>query len=161
MCAASGRRRRRHLAPNADSRFASFLTADILERRTLLAVITPFTPRFTTNATGDVAIFDSTVMTAPASDPSAANAQNGVGSKINNNDFNMAFRRRPGFHDVRDSREGGTACHPIGGSDCRRATIGHFPVARSGLQHAAHFAVLCPGSLKGDSFSRRSKTACC
>jgi hypothetical protein len=32
-----------------------------------------------------------TVMTAPPGDPSAVKAQNGVGSKINNNDFNMAF----------------------------------------------------------------------
>ena len=30
-------------------------------------------------------------MTAPASDPPAANARNGFGSKTNHNDFNMAF----------------------------------------------------------------------
>ena len=91
MRAPSGRRTRRHPAPGTDARFARLLTADVLEQRTLLAVITPFTPRFTTNATGDIAIVGNTLMTAPASDPSAVNAQNGVGSKVNNNDFNMAF----------------------------------------------------------------------
>ncbi len=91
MRALSGRRVRRHTAPNADARFARFLTGDVLEQRTLLVVITPFTPRFTTNATGDIAIIGNTPMTAPASDPSAINAQNGVGANVNNNDFNMAF----------------------------------------------------------------------
>ena len=43
------------------------------------------------NATGDIAIVANTLMTAPSSDPAAVNGQNGVGSKINNNDFNMVF----------------------------------------------------------------------
>ena len=51
-----------------------FLSVDLLESRTLLSVITPFTPRFTTNATGDIAIVANTSMTAPASDPAAGNA---------------------------------------------------------------------------------------
>ena len=62
-----------------------------LEDRRLLGVITAFAPRFATNATGDIGIVGNTLMTAPASDPNAVNAQNGVGSYINNNDFNMAF----------------------------------------------------------------------
>jgi hypothetical protein len=91
MRALSGRRRRRSPAPNGDARFARFLTVGVREQRTLLAVITLFTPRCTTNATGDIAIVGNTLMTATASDPSAVNAQNGVGSKINHNDFTMAF----------------------------------------------------------------------
>ena len=91
MRAPSFRRTRRHPAPGADGRFTRLLAADVLEDRTLLSVITPFAPRFTTNATGDVAIVGNTAMTAPASDPAAVNARNGVGSKVNNNDFNMAF----------------------------------------------------------------------
>ncbi len=87
----SVRRTRRHPASGADARFARLLTADVLEERTLLSVITPFAPRFTTNATGDVAIVGNTAMTAPPSDSAAVNAQNGVGSRVNNNDFNMAF----------------------------------------------------------------------
>ncbi len=82
---------RRFSLGNADAKRSCLLSVDPLESRTLLAVITPFTPRFTTNATGDIAIVANTSMTAPASDPAAGNAQNGVGSKINNNDFNMAF----------------------------------------------------------------------
>ena len=84
-------RTRRHPASSGDGLFARLLTADVLEERTLLSVITPFAPRFTANATGDIAIVGNTAMTAPASDPAAVNAQNGVGSKLNNNDFNMAF----------------------------------------------------------------------
>ena len=54
-------------------------------------MITPFTPRFSANATGNIGIIGNTLMTAPASDPNATNAQNGVGPYMNNNDFNMAF----------------------------------------------------------------------
>jgi hypothetical protein len=82
---------RRFSISRLDPRRSRFLSADLLERRILPGVITPFTPRFTTNATGDITIVANTEMTAPASDPAAINAQNGVGSKINNNDFNMAF----------------------------------------------------------------------
>ncbi len=82
---------RRFSSASADAKRSWLISADVLESRTLLSVITPFTPRFTTNATGDIAIVANTLMTAPASDPDAINGQNGVGSKINNNDFNMAF----------------------------------------------------------------------
>ena len=90
MRASAERRSRRYVASKADVRRCWLLT-DVLESRTLLSVITPFTPRFTTNATGDIAIVANTLMTAPASDPSAVNAQNGVGPNVNNNDFNMVF----------------------------------------------------------------------
>jgi uncharacterized repeat protein (TIGR01451 family) len=84
-------RARRLARASAVIRNSWLLSADQLECRTLLSVITPFTPRFTMNATGDIAIVANTLMTAPSSDPAAANAQNGVGSKVNNNDFNMVF----------------------------------------------------------------------
>jgi len=90
MRAPSVRGMRRSPAPDADSRFAGHLTAAALEQQTLLAVITPFTPRFTMNATGDIVIVGNTLMTAPASDPSAVDAQDGVGSKVNDNDFTIA-----------------------------------------------------------------------
>ncbi len=85
------RHARRYSSPSADTKRCWLLSADVLESRTLLSVITPFTPRFTTNATGDIAMVGNTLMTAPSSDPAAVNAQNGVGSKVNNNDFNMVF----------------------------------------------------------------------
>ena len=68
------------------------LTADVLEERAAPQRHHSIRwPRFTTNATGDVAIVGNTAMTAPSSDSAAVNAQNGVGSRVNNNDFNMAF----------------------------------------------------------------------
>jgi uncharacterized repeat protein (TIGR01451 family) len=87
-----GRRPSRRIpSPHAGNKRSWLISADVLESRTLLSVITPFQPRFTTNATGDIAIVANTMMTAPASDPSAINAQNGVGSNVNNNDFSMVF----------------------------------------------------------------------
>ncbi len=74
-----------------ESRKFKLAAFEQLEDRALLAVITPFTPQFSANATGNIAIVGNTLMTAPASDPNAINAQNGVGPYINNNDFNMAF----------------------------------------------------------------------
>ncbi len=163
MCAPSARRRGRRPIPDAAARFARVLTADVLEQRPLVAVITPSTSRSTTNATGDIAIIGNTRMIAPASDPSAVNARDGVGSKTNNNDFNMNFVDvDQDFTTFETHAKGGAACPPIGGSDRRGATIGHSPVARSDLQHAAHLAVLSPGSLTvGGPFSRSSNTECC
>jgi hypothetical protein len=62
-----------------------------LESRRLLAVITPFAPRFSANDTGDIAMVANTLMTAPDSDVDAANARNGVGARINDNDFTMVY----------------------------------------------------------------------
>ncbi|MCX7431729.1 MAG: hypothetical protein NTY17_12140, partial [Planctomycetia bacterium] len=67
------------------------LASEQLERRLALAVTTPFTVRYTTNDTGDITFAANTLMTAPASDPNAVNAQNGVGSKVANNDFIMTY----------------------------------------------------------------------
>jgi uncharacterized repeat protein (TIGR01451 family) len=67
------------------------LGVERLERRDLMALITDFTPRFSTNATGDITIAANTLMTAPPWDPNAANAQNRVGNKLNNNDFDMVW----------------------------------------------------------------------
>ena len=67
------------------------LVSERLESRLPLAVTTPFTVRYTTNDTGDIIFAANTLMTAPASDPAAANAQNGVGSKVANNDFVMTY----------------------------------------------------------------------
>jgi len=67
------------------------LVTEQLERRLPLAVTTPFTVRYQTNDTGDITFAANTLMTAPASDPNAVNAQNGVGSKVANNDFVMTY----------------------------------------------------------------------
>ena len=55
------------------------------------AVTTPFSVRFTANDTGNTTFAANTLMTASASDPAAQNAQNGVGTKLNNNDFIMTY----------------------------------------------------------------------
>jgi uncharacterized repeat protein (TIGR01451 family)/fimbrial isopeptide formation D2 family protein len=67
------------------------LASEQLERRLALAVTTPFKVRYETNDTGDITFAANTLMTAPASDPAAVNAQNGVGSKVANNDFLMTY----------------------------------------------------------------------
>src|SRR5262245_39963894 len=81
------RRGRRKAAPGRSSRFVPALES--LEDRLAPAVVTPFTPRFSPNDTGDSAIIGNTLMTAPASDPAAVAAQGGTGSKQNNNNFGM------------------------------------------------------------------------
>jgi uncharacterized repeat protein (TIGR01451 family)/fimbrial isopeptide formation D2 family protein len=70
---------------------SSELATEQLERRLALAVTTPFTVRYTTNDTGDITFAANTLMTAPASDPAAVNAQNGIGSRVANNDFVMTY----------------------------------------------------------------------
>jgi len=69
----------------------SELATEQLERRLALAVTTPFTVRYETNDTGDITFAANTLMTAPASDPAAVNAQNGIGSRVANNDFVMTY----------------------------------------------------------------------
>src|SRR5262245_13557309 len=60
---------------------------EALEDRLVLAVLTPFTPRFSTNDTGEFAIIANTLMTA--SWTGAVAAQNGTGTSLNNNNFTM------------------------------------------------------------------------
>ncbi len=69
------------------------LATEQLERRLALAVTTPFTVRFTTNDTGDITFAANTLMTAgpPATPQQIADVQNGVGTKLNNNDFTMTY----------------------------------------------------------------------
>lgn len=69
------------------------LATEQLERRLALAVTTPFTVRYTTNDTGDITFAANTLMTAgpPATAQEIADAQNGVGTKISNNDFTMTY----------------------------------------------------------------------
>ena len=68
-----------------------------LEDRIAPAVITPFTPIFSQNATGDIAIVGNTLETASTvnnagrTPADVANAQNGVGANVNNNNWNMAY----------------------------------------------------------------------
>jgi large repetitive protein len=48
-----------------------------------------FTPRFSTNANGDIAIVGNTLETCQTSVPDCANARAGVGTVLNNNNFSM------------------------------------------------------------------------
>ena len=59
-----------------------------LQLRLLPAVVTPFTSPFSTIANGNIALIGNTVVTAPASNPNATNAQNGVGSFLDWYQFN-------------------------------------------------------------------------
>jgi uncharacterized repeat protein (TIGR01451 family) len=102
LCGLAGRPRR---APRLDC----LPRLEVLEARNLLTLITPFAPRYQTNDTGDIAIVANTLMTAPASDPDAANAQNGVGSRVNNNDFDMTFVNVDGDPTTFDSSQSSLA----------------------------------------------------
>jgi uncharacterized repeat protein (TIGR01451 family) len=78
---------------------------EVLERRLVPAgeitgtesIVTPFTPRFATNDTGDITAIGNTLETAsvvnnPGRTPlDVANAQNGVGGNVNNNNWFMAY----------------------------------------------------------------------
>ncbi len=48
-----------------------------------------FTPRFSTNANGDIAIVGNTLETCQTSVPDCANARTGLGTVLNNNNFSM------------------------------------------------------------------------
>ena len=61
------------------------------------AIVTPFTPRFSTNADGDIAIIGNTLETASTVNNAGRTpadvtaAQNGTGPNVNNNNWNMAY----------------------------------------------------------------------
>ncbi|WP_165253200.1 SdrD B-like domain-containing protein [Paludisphaera soli] len=81
----------------------------------LPAVITPFVPRFSANASGDILFVANTLMTAPASDASAASSQAGGGTKLNDNDFTMAYVDVDGVSATFNSSRA-TLALPAGGS---------------------------------------------
>jgi large repetitive protein len=91
------------------------VSAARLEDRFMPAVITPFAPRFSADANGDIVYVANTLMTAPASSPDASNAQAGVGSKVNNNDFSMVYVDVDSNPSTFDSSEA-TLLMPAGGS---------------------------------------------
>jgi uncharacterized repeat protein (TIGR01451 family) len=65
-----------------------------LEPRFMPAVITPFTVRYSANASGNILFAGNTLMTAPTTGRNARdglNAQAGTGDSLNNNDFNMVY----------------------------------------------------------------------
>jgi uncharacterized repeat protein (TIGR01451 family) len=72
-------------------------TAEGLERRLALAVVTPFDVRFTANDTGDITFAANTIMTAPGDTLQAQRARAGIpdpilGDQILNDDFwDMAY----------------------------------------------------------------------
>jgi len=67
------------------------VTAFWLPRLAEAKLIRAFTPRFSQNVKGDIVGAANTLLSCPDSDTSCANARNGTGSKLNNNDFNMAY----------------------------------------------------------------------
>jgi hypothetical protein len=90
-------RRRRTLRRFVVRRRQSERILERLEDRTAPAIVTPFTPRFSVNAAGDIAIVANTLETATTvgnpgrTATDVTNAQAGTGSFINNNDWNMAY----------------------------------------------------------------------
>lgn len=51
--------------------------------------ITPFSPRFSATDTGEIVLVANTVVQPDPSDPGAIDARNGVGTRLNNNNFTM------------------------------------------------------------------------
>ena len=64
-----------------------------LEDRLALAVVTPFTPVFAENLTGNISFAANTLMTAPGDSPEAIAARNGTGPQntLNDDYWNMAY----------------------------------------------------------------------
>jgi len=62
-----------------------------LEDRLALAVVTPFAVAYTANAIGDITFAANTLMTSPGNTQAAIDARNGVGSQLNNDNWNMAY----------------------------------------------------------------------
>jgi len=88
---------------------------DRLEARVLPAVITPFTPRYSANANGDILFVANTLMTAPSSDSGAAAGRAGTGTKLNNNDFAMTYVDVDGVASTFNSSQAGLTL-PAGGT---------------------------------------------
>ncbi len=59
---------------------------DVLEDRTLLGVLAPFTPTFSTKTTGDITFAANTLLTAGGTSPSPAAVQSGTAAPVGNND---------------------------------------------------------------------------
>jgi len=60
-----------------------------LEERLALSVDKAFAPRYTANVTGDITFAANTLMTATGT--GSADAQNGIGTKLNDDDWNMQY----------------------------------------------------------------------
>src|SRR5262245_32852389 len=88
-------RRHQGLGPHGPRWFVPRL--ERLEDRIVPVVVTPFTPRFSANAPGDIAIIGNTLETASTvgnpgrTQQDVIDAQNGVGANVNNNNWNMAY----------------------------------------------------------------------
>ena len=87
------------------------LLLERLEDRIAPAIITPFTVRFSANTTGDTAIIGNTLETASTvgnpgrTQQDVTNAQNGTGSFVDDNDWNMAYVDMDGNSSTFDSSQ--------------------------------------------------------
>lgn len=54
-------------------------------------VVRPFTARFATNDTGDLVLVGNTLISCQSTESACANARNGTGTTLDNNDFRMRF----------------------------------------------------------------------
>ncbi|HEY7428392.1 MAG TPA: isopeptide-forming domain-containing fimbrial protein, partial [Gemmataceae bacterium] len=92
----SARRMKRAQTPVPPWRFV-VPRLERLESRIAPAVVTPFTPIFSQNATGDIAVVGNTLETASTvnnpgrTQADVTAAQNGTGANVNNNNWNMAY----------------------------------------------------------------------
>jgi hypothetical protein len=73
------------------NRLRDLENAERLEDRLALAVVTPFSVAYTANALGDITFAANTLMTSPGNTQAAIDARNGVGSNLNDDDWNMAY----------------------------------------------------------------------
>jgi len=70
---------------------AAVLSAPMFSSPSHAQVITSFAPRFSANVAGDITFIGNSLETCPSTAVNCANARQGVGSVVNNNDFNMTY----------------------------------------------------------------------
>ena len=97
----SGRSRRRDVPSTRPAGRRRLLAVEQLEGRTLLTDVTPFTPRFSTDTNGDIAIVANTLMTVSPTNSNAANIQAGVNNPSGVDNNNLSTSRMSKFCELR------------------------------------------------------------
>ena len=97
----SGRSRRHDVPSTRPAGRRHLLAVEQLEGRTLLTDVTPFTPRFSTDTNGDIAIVANTLMTVSPTNSNAANIQAGVNNPSGVDNNNLSTSRMSKFCELR------------------------------------------------------------